>query len=68
MSICFEPDLKGDILDSLEHNKNIPHKNVEEAFHELFGLIKDKSSSCKINSYKRDEFSKVFDRISQKYR
>ena len=68
MSICFEPDLKGDILDSLEHNKNIPHKNVEEAFHELFGLIKDKSSSCKINSYKRDEFSIAFDRISQKYR
>lgn len=68
MSIYFEPDLKGEILDSLEHNKNIPHNNVEEAYHELLGMVKDKSYSYRMNSYKRDEFSKVFDRISQKYR
>lgn len=68
MSICFEPNLKDEILDSLEHNKNIPKRNVEEAFHELLGMIKDKSYSAKKNSYTRDEFSKAFDRICQKYR
>lgn len=68
MSICFEPDLKEEILDSLEHNKNIPKSNVEEAYQELLGMIKDKSYTDKKNSYTRDEFSKVFDRICQKYR
>lgn len=68
MNICFEPDLKNEILDSLEHNKNIPKNNLEEAFHELLGMIKDKSYSDKKNSYTRDEFSKAFDRICQKYR
>lgn len=68
MSICFEPDLKNEILDSLEHNKNIPKTNVEEAFYELLGMVKDKSYSAKKNSYTRDEFSKAFDRICQKYR
>lgn len=68
MNICFEPDLNNEILDSLEHNKNIPKTNVEEAFYELLGMVKDKSYSAKKNSYTRDEFSKAFDRICQKYR
>lgn len=41
MTICFEPDLKNKILESLEYNKYIPKKNVEEAFHELLGELKD---------------------------
>lgn len=68
MSICFEPDLKKEILESLELNKNIPHKNVEEAYQELLGLIRDKYYSDQKDSYTREEFSKVFDRICQKYR
>lgn len=68
MNICFEPDLKREILDSLEHNKNIPKNNVEDAYQELLGMVKDKSFSEKKNSYTRDEFSKAFDRICQKYR
>ena len=68
MSICFEPDLKKEILESLELNKNIPHKNVEEAYQELLGMIRDKYYSDKKDSYTREEFSKVFDRICQKYR
>ena len=68
MSICFEPDLKREILESLELNKNIPHNNVEEAYQELLGMIRDKYYSDQKDSYTRDEFSKVFDRISQKYR
>lgn len=68
MSICFEPDLKKEILESLELNKNIPHKNVEEAYQELLGMIRDKYYSDQKNSYTREEFSKVFDRICQKYR
>lgn len=68
MSICFEPDLKREILESLELNKNIPHKNVEEAYQELLGMIRDKYYSDQKDSYTREEFSKVFDRICQKYR
>lgn len=68
MSICFEPDLKSEILESLELNKNIPHKNVEEAYQELLGMIRDKYYSDQKDSYTREEFSKVFDRICQKYR
>lgn len=68
MSICFEPDLKREILESLELNKNIPHKHVEEAYQELLGMIRDKYYSGQKNSYTRREFSKVFDRICQKYR
>ncbi len=68
MSVCFEPDLKKEILESLELNKNIPHKNVEEAYQELLGLIRDKYYSDQKDSYTREEFSKVFDRICQKYR
>ena len=68
MSICFEPDLKKEILESLELNKNIPHKNVEEAYQELLGMIRDKYYSDQKDSYTREEFSKVFDRICQKYR
>lgn len=68
MSICFEPDLKKEILESLELNKNIPHKNVEEAYQELLGMIRDKYYSDQKASYTREEFSKVFDRICQKYR
>lgn len=68
MSICFEPDLKKEILESLELNKNIPHKNVEEAYQELLGMIRDKYCSDQKDSYTREEFSKVFDRICQKYR
>lgn len=68
MSICFEPDLKSEILESLELNKNIPLKNVEEAYQELLGMIRDKYYSDLKNSYTREEFSKVFDRICQKYR
>lgn len=68
MSICFEPDLKSEILESLELNKNIPLKNVEEAYQELLGMIRDKYYSDQKDSYTRDEFSKVFDRICQKYR
>lgn len=68
MSICFEPDLKKEILESLELNKNIPHKNVEEAYQELLGMIIDKYYSDQKDSYTREEFSKVFDRICQKYR
>ena len=68
MSICFEPDLKSEILESLELNKNIPLKNVEEAYQELLGMIRDKYYSDQKDSYTREEFSKVFDRICQKYR
>ena len=68
MSICFEPDLKREILESLELNKNIPLKNVEEAYQELLGMIRDKYYSDQKDFYTRDEFSKVFDRIFQKYR
>lgn len=68
MSICFEPDLKSEILESLELNKNIPLKNVEEAYQELLGMIRDKYYSDQKDSYTRDEFSKVFDKICQKYR
>lgn len=68
MRICFEPDLKKEILESLELNKNIPHKNVEEAYQELLGMIRDKYYSDQKDSYIREEFSKVFDRICQKYR
>lgn len=68
MSICFEPHLKREILESLELNKNIPLKNVEEAYQELLGMIRDKYYSDQKDFYTRDEFSKVFDRISQKYR
>lgn len=68
MSICFEPDLKKEILESLELNKNIPHKNVEEAYQELLGMIRDKYYSDQKDSYTREDFSKVFDRICQKYR
>lgn len=68
MSICFEPNLKKEILESLELNKNIPHKNVEEAYQELLGMIRDKYYSDQKDSYTREEFSKVFDRICQKYR
>ena len=68
MSICFELDLKKEILESLELNKNIPHKNVEEAYQELLGMIRDKYYSDQKDSYTREEFSKVFDRICQKYR
>lgn len=68
MSICFEPDLKREILVSLEFNKNIPLKNVEEAYQELLGMIRDKYYSDQKDFYTRDEFSKVFDRICQKYR
>lgn len=68
MSICFEPDLRSEILDSLEHNKNIPQKNVEEAYQELLGLVMDNINLHKKSSYTRNEFSKAFDRISQKYR
>ena len=68
MSICFEPDLKKEILESLELNKNIPHKNVEDAYQELLGMIRDKYYSDQKDSYTREEFSKVFDRICQKYR
>ena len=68
MSICFEPDLKKEILESLELNKNIPLKNVEEAYQELLGMIRDKYYSDQKDSYTREEFSKVFDRICQKYR
>lgn len=68
MSICFEPDLKKEILESLELNKNIPHKNVEEAYQELLGMIRDKYYSDQKDSYTREEFTKVFDRICQKYR
>lgn len=68
MSICFEPDLKSEILESLELNKNIPLKNVEEAYQELLGMIRDKYYSDLKDSYTREEFSKVFDRICQKYR
>lgn len=68
MSICFEPDLKKEILEPLELNKNIPHKNVEEAYQELLGMIRDKYYSDQKDSYTREEFSKVFDRICQKYR
>lgn len=68
MSICFEPDLKKEILESLELNKNIPLKNVEEAYQELLGMIRDKYYSDQKDFYTRDEFSKVFDRICQKYR
>lgn len=68
MRICFEPDLKKEILESLELNKNIPHKNVEEAYQELLGMIRDKYYSDQKDSYTREEFSKVFDRICQKYR
>lgn len=68
MSICFEPDLKREIMESLELNKNIPLKNVEEAYQELLGMIRDKYYSDQKNFYTRDEFSKVFDRICQKYR
>lgn len=68
MSICFEPDLKKEILESLELNKNIPLKNVEEAYQELLGMIRDKYYSDPKDSYTREEFSKVFDRICQKYR
>lgn len=68
MSICFEPNLKSEILESLELNKNIPHKNVEEAYQELLGMIRDKYYSDQKDFYTRDEFSKVFDRICQKYR
>lgn len=68
MSICFEPDLKKEILESLELNKNIPHKNVEEAYQELLGMIRDKYYSDQKDSYTREEFSKFFDRICQKYR
>lgn len=68
MSICFEPDLRSEILDSLEHNKNIPQKNVEEAYQELLSLVIDNINLHKKSSYTRNEFSKAFDRISQKYR
>ena len=68
MSICFEPDLKKEILESLELNKNIPLKNVEEAYQELLGMIRDKYYSDQKDSYTREEFSKAFDRISKKYR
>ena len=68
MSICFEPDLKSEILESLELNKNIPLNNVEEAYQELLGMIRDKYYSDQKDFYTRDEFSKVFDRICQKYR
>lgn len=68
MTICFEPDLKKAILDSLEYNKNIPKKNVEDAFHELLGSLKDKWFSDKKASYSRDKFSRVMDRICNKYR
>ena len=67
-TICFEPDLKDKILDSLEHNKSIPKTHVEEAFYELLGELKDKWFSEKKASYSRDDFSKVIGRICNKYR
>lgn len=68
MNICCEPDLKSEILESLEFNKNIPLENVEEAYQELLGMIRDKYYSDQKDSYTREEFSKAFDRISKKYR
>ena len=68
MTICFEPDLKMKILDSLEYNKSIPEAHVEEAFHELLGELKDKWFSDKKASYSRDDFSKLIGRICNKYR
>lgn len=68
MTIEFEPDLKNHILESLEYNKYIPKKNVEEAFHELLGILKDKWFSDGTAKYTRDEFSKVMSSICNKYR
>lgn len=68
MTICFEPDLKMKILDSLEYNKSIPKAHVEKAFHELLGELKDKWFSDKKASYSRDDFSKLIGRICNKYR
>ena len=59
MNICFEPNLKSEILDSLEHNKNIPLKNVEEAYQELLGMIRDKYYSDQKNSYTRRNFPRL---------
>lgn len=68
MAIEFEPDLKNHILESLEYNKNIPKKNVEDAFHELLGILKDKWFSNETVKYTRDDFSKLMNRICNKYR
>lgn len=68
ITIEFEPDLKDRILESLEYNKNIPRKNVEDAFHELLGMLKDKWFSDGTITYTRDDFSKLMNRICNKYR
>lgn len=68
VTILYEPDLKAKILDSLEYNKHIQKKHVEEAYLFLLGILKDKWLSEKKHSYTRDEFSKVMDRICSKYR
>lgn len=68
VTVKYEPDLKGDILESLEKNKNIPKKHVEEAFQFLLGILKDNWFSDKKHSYTRDEFSKVMDKVCLRYR
>lgn len=68
MTIHYEPDLKDKILDSLEKNKHIQKKHVEEAYQFLLGILKDKWFSEKKHSYTRDEFSKVMDKVCWKYR
>lgn len=67
MKIEFEAKLRENILDSLEHNKSIPHKNIEYAFHELIGAIRDKYETQHVNSYDRESFNKSFGRIFNKY-
>ena len=68
MTIHYEPDLKDKIWDSLEKNKHIQKKHVEEAYQFLLGILKDKWFSEKKHSYTRDEFSKVMDKVCWKYR
>ena len=68
ITFCLESDIKANILDSLENNKCIPSKSVEEAHNELLGAIKNKYITQGINSYSREDFSKLFRRICGKYR
>lgn len=68
IAICLESDIKANILDSLENNKCIPSKNVECAYNELLGAIKNKYITQSIDSYSREDFSKFFRRICGKYR
>ncbi len=67
MEFCYEPDLKENILYSLEHSKYVPRHNLIPTYNELLGAIHDKLQDGK-NSYTIEEFARLFGGIFNKYK